>query len=1343
MRKVSFASFLFWASLHSSLSAQDACNGVQLQLTSNYSFAIGSSAGGGAYTFTLGGQTLAQGAMTQLALFHYDGSLASTSGVVPLRSEGTSFVPGVWGSALEIATGGNLTYPASGNVSFSDGTIELWIAPTQAGNAPIYSQYDHTLFRYLDANGNQLVFSESAGGTFYAGTNIGGVFDGVDGIQMASLQAGVWHHVAFTYSQANGRFRLYLDGTLVVENDTAISMPSGDGPNFTIDSDPYGNASAFAVDELRIASDEETAAEIQYDATRSTPFADNEVYLPLEGLSPGQLAYSVNGCGSATYSYTGVPITNVNPPGNLLPPGTTGVALSFNTLQPASCAYAVGSLPPFASMQAISNGQTTTSHQGTINGISPDPLVLNTVYLICDSNPDYVETLQYRSVGSRGGPFPRIGNIWIGDYILNTSPGNAAQTQIFFGPGGMTPAQAIALRAQDPNVLILPSVNAQETTGGSPVVPNSYLLKDVNGNTIEDWPGDFLLNLTNPQVPAFLAQYAFQQGILGPNLAFDGVFWDNFHTTIPNVYYDYLGVAHQVDANGDGIPDTQAALDTAWSAGMYSLISDFNALTQSAYVAGHIGQVPPSSSVLQDFNGESFTFNALQVREGAFSFDTLLSIYNEWFASGRQPGIATIQSSPPSQIAYGYGYQPLQNMLPATVQFGQTYYPNMRFGLAVALMNDGFSIYDFGDIAADVSWWYDEYGFNLGYPIAPANKIGAGGGPSLLTNGGFEAGLSGWTFLVYNDGQVSATATIDTTVAADGAASAMIHVATPGTMQWHVDLEQDNVPLTAGAGYSLQFWARSDSPRSITVSSQGGPPNYLSYGLSQAISLTPSWQFFTASFTAPLTANDGRIQFFVGDVAGSVWLDGVALLPVGIDTYRRDYTNGTVLLNGTSTIQTIPIESGFQKFTGSQAPLWQYIVDDSSPSFTADSSWQTVTYDTGLTDYDFSSAPPNPNPPYYHAWGGTAHQQAAAGTPAQWNLNIPADGQYTIQVWLPAAPGAYAWTQSALYEVISNGAVIATSTIDQTVATAGDGWQTVATVPLTTSGAPILQLRNTGSGPAVADAAYVASEALFNDGSAVSQVTLAPYDGILLQRQQPVPAPSSRVNSVVNAASYQTGIASAGFVSIFGTGFGTTARGWTSSDFSGANLPVALDGVSVTIDGNPAYVAYISPNQINALAPDDSTIGPAQVQVTTPQGVSYAGTVLKQAESPAFFTIPSGTTSYVAALHLDGTLVGPAGPSSSPAVPGETIAMYATGFGKTNPPLPTAQLISQPAPLVWPATVTVGGVNAPVLWAGLVSPGLYQLNVTIPTVPAGDQPVQATVSGFESVSGAFVPINSN
>jgi hypothetical protein len=151
--------------------AQSTCGNVQLQLTPDYSFAIGSSSGGNTYTFMLNGQTLSSGPITQLALFHFDNALPSTSGISPAKASGTSFVSGKFGTALSMASNGILTYPAAGNVSVTDGTTEMWVGMSADGSAPVYSA-NTTLFSYTAANGNQLMLQNSGGVGFYGGTTV-------------------------------------------------------------------------------------------------------------------------------------------------------------------------------------------------------------------------------------------------------------------------------------------------------------------------------------------------------------------------------------------------------------------------------------------------------------------------------------------------------------------------------------------------------------------------------------------------------------------------------------------------------------------------------------------------------------------------------------------------------------------------------------------------------------------------------------------------------------------------------------------------------------------------------------------------------------------------------------------------------------------------------------------------------------------------------------------------------------------------------------------------------------------------------------------------------------------
>jgi uncharacterized protein (TIGR03437 family) len=1331
----------------SSAFGQAACGDVQVQLEPDFGLALGSSSSGSAYTFTLGGQALAKGTLAQLLLFHFDGSLASTSGVEPQMAAATSFAPGVWGSAVGLGLGGALAYPAAGNLSLTEGTIEMWIAPEQDGSAPAYSALN-TLFQYVSPNGDQLWMAESTGGGFFGSAVIGGTFiaAGTSEGTVSGWKAGEWHHVAFTYSASKGRLRMYLDGVMTGEYDS-IELPAAGGATFTVGGDG-DTASAFWIDELRISSAELSPSIVQYDASGAGPLLNNETYLSLAGVAAGQLTYSVEGCGTTSLAYNGSlganisPVMNPNPPSTLLPAGSTSIALAVQSASTTSCGYSVNVQAVYSEMTPFDSGQGGTSHSTIIQGLTPDPSQVNNVYVRCALAPGFALQLQYRAMPTyQTTSFPRIVNINGLNNILGNGIPYVARYDLL--TDSSIPGTVLsAIHKANPNTITLYWVNAVEDFTGT--LPESYYLHDVNGNRIQDWPSAYLLNITNPAVDEYQANN-FYSGLVGSGLMYDGSFFDSFYFGESNSIADYQGVVQEVDSNGDGQQDNQQTLNAAWQAGMLLMMKTWRQLLPNAVAIAHLDQ-DPTPDLAAVLNGDSLLFLATDVQEGLFSFEGLLQQYNDWWDLRGSSAVAIVESTPQNQIAYGYGAYNDPSLLPKNIPpgvlaFAQSYYPSMRFPLAVSLMNDGYYVRDLGDQSMGyTNWWYDEYNFNLGTPISPQTRIPQPAPTNMLQNGGFEMGLAGWQLIVDNDGQAEANLTADSTVAADGDSSGHIQIVSAGTAAFHVDLQQEDISLTSGTNYQVQFWARANAPRTITVFLQGGPPNYTIYGLSAQIAIGTSWGLYSAPFTAPVTATDGQLEFWVGDVAGDVWLDDVQLTQATAELYRRDFTNGVVLLNGAASPQIVMLETGLQRFNGTQAPLYQYIIDDSSASFTADASWNTVTYDSGFR-IDDQPLSKGANPPFYHCWESTCHEQDAGGGPAQWNLGIQEDGQYTIQTWLPAAPNAGSWTKNAIYEIVSGGNVIVSATVDQTTAAAADGWHMIATVNLKAADAPFLRVRNGGSGPLVADAVYVISAALYNDGSPAPQVTLGPFDGILLQRQTPVPVPASRVSSVANAASYQPAITSGGFVSIVGTGFTTSSRSWTSSDFSGNNLPVSLNGVSVTINGVAAYVEYISSTQINVIAPDDDTIGEVPVQVTTPQGASYAGSVLKQKLSPALFTYQLGTTTYVAAVHTDGTLVGPNGPSSRPAVPGEVIEIYGTGFGPTSPAAPTSQLIAQPAPLAVAATVSIGGVSAEVQWSGIVSPGLYQLNVQIPNVGAGDQPVQTSVSGFQGAASTFVAVS--
>jgi len=245
------------------------------------------------------------------------------------------------------------------------------------------------------------------------------------------------------------------------------------------------------------------------------------------------------------------------------------------------------------------------------------------------------------------------------------------------------------------------------------------------------------------------------------------------------------------------------------------------------------------------------------------------------------------------------------------------------------------------------------------------------------------------------------------------------------------------------------------------------------------------------------------------------------------------------------------------------------------------------------------------------------------------------------------------------------------------------------------------------------------------NGLAATQYLLTPTGGTV---SMPI------ISGVVNGASFVAGTSSSALITIEGAALSSTTRSWSNSDFVNGSLPTSLDGVSVTINGIHAYPTFISPTQINVVAPDDATTGPVQVQVTNTKGTSNSFTTTKYDLMPGFFMVGG---KYAAALHADGSAVGPSGflgANFTPAKQGETIQFYGTGFGPTVPPAAAGQVMTQALQLANSVTVTIGGFPALVTYAGRTASGTNQLNVTVPVslFPDGDFNVVATVNGVKT-----------
>jgi uncharacterized protein (TIGR03437 family) len=254
--------------------------------------------------------------------------------------------------------------------------------------------------------------------------------------------------------------------------------------------------------------------------------------------------------------------------------------------------------------------------------------------------------------------------------------------------------------------------------------------------------------------------------------------------------------------------------------------------------------------------------------------------------------------------------------------------------------------------------------------------------------------------------------------------------------------------------------------------------------------------------------------------------------------------------------------------------------------------------------------------------------------------------------------------------------------------------------------------------------------------------------------QQTYPAASGPAISLIQTIYGGATISQNAFIEIHGTKIvpsTTPAEGviWSNApEFGSGKMPTQLGGVSVTVNGKPAFVEFFcsastsqvcKSDQINVLTPVDTKTGPVSVVVTSGSVSTPPFTVTMKAASPSFLEFTGN--GYVTAVHANYSLLGPedlyAG-YTKPANPGETIVLYATGFG-----LPAAEVTNgsatQSGTLPSKPICKLGTLDLPVVFAGVVSPGLAQLNVTVPAGAATSE-ISCTYNGAATPPGNLIAV---
>ncbi len=336
-----------------------------------------------------------------------------------------------------------------------------------------------------------------------------------------------------------------------------------------------------------------------------------------------------------------------------------------------------------------------------------------------------------------------------------------------------------------------------------------------------------------------------------------------------------------------------------------------------------------------------------------------------------------------------------------------------------------------------------------------------------------------------------------------------------------------------------------------------------------------------------------------------------------------------------------------------------------------------------------------------------------------------------------AAPVSDFGAPSQTLTISSAGAPIAFTVTATT--TSGGSWLGVGTSSGVTPGSTGVDVNNSPS-PLPAGK-YTGTLTITPTSPGYTPVTVA----VTLVLSATVPArPVIGANGVVSGASFQPGpgIVGDSYRTILGTNLASTTDTWNKS-IVGGQLPTVLDGVTVNIEGIPAYISYISPTQINVLLPP-LPLGAFPVSVTNNGAAGQSSTVQVSQYAPAFFTLGTqaiATRQDYSYAVKNGTIPGL---TTVPAKPGDVLILWGTGFGVTTPP--TLPGVVTPSDNTYststPVTVTINNIPATVYGAALAPgfAGLYQVAIQVPASLAnGDWPIVATIGSAALFNVASSP----
>ncbi|MEM7134794.1 MAG: carbohydrate binding domain-containing protein [Chloroflexota bacterium] len=191
---------------------------------------------------------------------------------------------------------------------------------------------------------------------------------------------------------------------------------------------------------------------------------------------------------------------------------------------------------------------------------------------------------------------------------------------------------------------------------------------------------------------------------------------------------------------------------------------------------------------------------------------------------------------------------------------------------------DDFQLQEVDPFAGWMGWLEQKYGSTAALAAAWAPQGSVSGG-EMLTNRGFETGVTQWATQVSPNNQ--ATWSVDSAEATEGTQSLRIDITQADGASWHIQCWQAGLTVVKGQAYQLSYDLKSNEAGQMSLNIMQDHVPWQQLGWETTVEATTSWQRQEHIFTANQDDTNARITLQVGQSGPrTLWLDNISLKPI-------------------------------------------------------------------------------------------------------------------------------------------------------------------------------------------------------------------------------------------------------------------------------------------------------------------------------------------------------------------------------------------------------------------------------------------------------------------------------